>query len=577
MSVFIDLFAKKIFQRTKLFKFSFEFIVRLVQWTIICMLASLFLIAAARAQIVIPEAGQLLERVRPQLPTPGTPETGIKKQLPKPKSNDEARVRVMQIRITGSSIFPEEQLRDLVIDAEYRELTLSQLQALAERITKFYRERGYLLARAYVPEQNINAGLIELMVIEGRLGRIIERNNAVIGGAALEPLSELKNGEVAQDQSLERSLLLLSDLPGVVVTSTLVPGGIPGNSDLIVDVEKGAAYSGSVDVDGNGDRYSGPIRAGGTLNINNPFHIGDQATLRGKFSEGMQYLLADYRLPINSSGTRIGTSLSGLNYELGDTLASLGYMGQARTVSAFVSHPITRSRRLNVNAELQFDRISLEDQIKSTDLLIDKKVNVLTTGLNGDWLDDWSGSGNWSMQYNAGKLSQDAVTAFIDSLSAKAAGNFGKFSYALRRLQAFNSTNSLLMSVNGQIASKNLDTSQKMSLGGVYGVRAYPQGEGLGDQGYVATAELYHKFKMPLPGIWQGSMFIDRGTITISKEPWTNNVNSRTLTGGGIGFTILLPGNWSFKSSIAWRIGSEIPKNDVDRSPRGWLQMAKAF
>ena len=116
-----------------------------------------------------------------------------------------------------------------------------------------------------------------------------------------------------------------------------------------------------------------------------------------------------------------------------------------------------------------------------------------------------------------------------------------------------------------------------MSLGGAYGVRAYPQGEGLGDQGYVATAEIFRKFQVPLPGVWQGSVFVDRGAITVSKEPFTSSANSRTLTGGGFGFTVALPGNWSLKSSIAWRIGSELPKNDVDRSPRGWMQMVKGF
>jgi hemolysin activation/secretion protein len=557
--------------------FSDYSMIRFSVWALFFLFSSLLFNIEAQAQTTLPEAGQLLERFRPQLPLPSAAESSIQKEIPKPKSSDEATIRVMQIRITGSSVFTEEELRELVIDAEFRELTLSQLQAMAERITTYYRERGYLLARAYLPAQNINAGLIELMVVEGRLGKITERNNGVVGGAALEPLTELKNGEVAQNQTLERSLLLLSDLPGVVVTSTLVPGSVPGSSDLIVDVAKGAKFSGSVDVDANGDRYTGPIRTGGTLNINNPFRIGDQATLRGKFSEGLQYFLADYRVPINSTGMRVGASVSGLNYELGDTLASLGYKGQARTVSVFTTQPMTRSRRLNVNAELQFDRISLQDQITTADLLIDKNVSVLSAGLNGDWMDDWSGAGNWSMQYNAGRLSLDAETAAIDASGPNAAGNFGKLSFALRRLHGFSSANSLLLSVNGQIASKNLDSSQKMSLGGAYGVRAYPQGEGLGDQGYVATAEIFRKFQVPLPGVWQGSVFVDRGAITVSKEPFTSSANSRTLTGGGFGFTVALPGNWSLKSSIAWRIGSELPKNDVDRSPRGWLQMVKGF
>ncbi len=552
-------------------------LINLAAWPIVVVLSGTYWATPVCAQLVIPEAGQLLERVRPPLPPLNTPESSEKKEIPPPKNADETRLRVMQIRITGSTVFSEDELHDIVADAQYRELTLTQLQTLAERITAYYRERGYLLARAIVPAQNINSGTIDLMVIEGRLGRIIERNNDVVGGAAMEPLGELKNGEVAQDQTLERSLLLLSDIPGVKVSSTLVPGSLPGTSDLIVDVQPGSTVTGSIDIDRNGDRFSGLTRTGGSLNINNPLGLGDQAIVRGKFSEGLRYLFADYHLPVSSAGMRMGVSASGLNYELGDTLASLGYKGHARTVSVYAIYPITRSRRSNMFAELQADRIRLEDQITVNDFRINKDVNLLTAALNGDWIDNWSGSGNWLVQYQSGHLALDAETAQIDALSAKSAGNFSKLVYALRRLHAMGPATSLLLSVNGQIANKNLDTSQKMSLGGAYAVRAYAQGEALGDQGYVATAELFRRIGMSLPGIWQASVFIDHGAVTVSKEPWLSAVNQRTLTGGGFGLTVNLPGNWSVRSSIAWPMGSEQSVSNQDRSSRGWIQMAKAF
>jgi len=358
-----------------------------------------------------------------------------------------------------------------------------------------------------------------------------------------------------------------------------VPGDLPGTSNLIVDVSKAPALSGSFDLDSNGDRYSGRLRAGGTLNINNPFGLGDIATLRGKFSnEGMRYLAGEYRVPVNRDGMRMGAAVSLLQYELGGTASPLGLEGDARTLSLFASDPLVRSRRLNVNAAVQINRLVMQDRFTNFgDTAQDKTVTSLGLGLSGDWQDDWSGAGTWSAQLDIGRLALDSATAVQDAAGPKAAGQFSKFSFGLRRLHGFTPTSTLLLSVHGQAAEKNLDASQKMSLGGAFGVRAYPQGEGFGDQGFVATAELRRVFRSPLPGLWQGNVFVDHGMIQLSKDPWATNDNVRSLTGSGVGLTVLMSGGWSVTSSLAWRIGSDMPVNDADRSPRGWLQMGKRF
>lgn len=571
---------KQLFKKNASLKFALSCAVKctLVPAYLFVLLCCQFLAAPAMAQIPSPSAGQLLEQVRPPRPFPDAPAIEAPEETVTPPAKDEPRVRIMRLRITGSSVFSEEELLRQVNDAEFKELTLSEIKALAARITKYYRDRGYLLARAYVPAQSAAGGLIELAVIEGRLGTVEVRNADLAGGEALAPLLQLQRGEVARTENLDRVVLLLSDVPGLVVTSTLVPGSLPGTSDLVVDVAKGPALSGSLDVDTNGDRYSGQLRAGGTLNINNPLGVGDQATLRGKVSnEGMHYLSGEYRVPVDRDGTRVGASVSALHYQLGDTLAPLGLEGEARTLGLFVTHPLVRNRRMNVNAGLQLSRISLQDRYNITDTVIDKTVNLLGASLSGDWQDDFSGAGTWSAQIDMGRLHLDDASAALDASGPNAAGQFHKLTFALRRLHGLTPASSLLLSVFGQVAGKNLDASQKMSLGGAYGVRAYPQGEGFGDQGFVATAEWRRVFHMPLPGIWQGSVFVDHGTMQLNKEPWTSNPNTRTLTGSGVGLTVLMAGGWSVTSSLAWRVGSELPVSDSDRSPRGWLQMGKAF
>lgn len=529
-------------------------------------------------ETVIPDAGQLLDQVRPMLPLPAAPlpeKSAVPTEAPLPEG---PRIQIGTLRITGASVFTESELHALVADAEGQALFLTELQGVADRLTQYYRQRGYVLAFAYVPAQRLADGVITLAIVEGRIGAITERNDHVVGGAAMAPLTALKSGEVAQSQTLERSLLLLSDLPGVAVTSTLKPGSVAGTSDLAVEVAPGARITGQVDVDGNGDRFTGRVRGGATINLNNPLQLGDQLTVRGLTSDGgFRYLFGDYRLPVNRYGTRIRASLSNLHYQLGDALKPLGLEGDARTLSVMVSHPLVRARRLNIYAELQADAITMQDRVGSTGTTIDRKIRLWHATLNGNWVDNWGGSSSWSAEYASGNLAQDADTALLDALGPKAAGHFEKWHITLRRLQGITHAMDLLMSFTGQLAEKNLDSSQKIALGGARGVRAYPQSEGFGDQGYVATAELRSNLPLPIPGRWQGTVFVDHGMIEINKNPWSALPNTRHLSGGGLGLNALFDGNWSVSTSLAWRLGADLPRNDIDRLPRGWVQVVKGF
>jgi len=121
--------------------------------------------------------------------------------------------------------------------------------------------------------------------------------------------------------------------------------------------------------------------------------------------------------------------------------------------------------------------------------------------------------------------------------------------------------------VTAQRASKNLDSSEKFVLGGVYGIRAYPQGEAAGDQGWLASLELRQAL---MPG-WQGSVFYDAGGVDINRQPFIAGDNKRRLSGYGIGLAASFDA-FSVSATLAWRGGSAAPTSDRDKSPRLWLQ-----
>ena len=116
---------------------------------------------------------------------------------------------------------------------------------------------------------------------------------------------------------------------------------------------------------------------------------------------------------------------------------------------------------------------------------------------------------------------------------------------------------SLLARVSGQWASKNLDTSESFSLGGPYGVRGWPVGEGRGDAGLTGTVELRHNIALKPPlGTFQLSAFVDHGRVWLNKRtyglPQFNACacNSYSLSSAGAGLSwrnrnFSLAGSWA--------------------------------
>jgi hemolysin activation/secretion protein len=139
----------------------------------------------------------------------------------------------------------------------------------------------------------------------------------------------------------------------------------------------------------------------------------------------------------------------------------------------------------------------------------------------------------------------------------------------------------LYLSLNGQWASKNLDASEKFSLGGGTGVRAYPAGEASGDQGAILTLETRTSISGlsdRLPGQLQLIGFVDMGSVSINRFPWdATSANSRELRGAGLGLNWIGPGNLFIKAYWAFKLGDAVATSAPDASSRFWLQILKAF
>jgi len=173
----------------------------------------------AQAQIV-PDAGTILrEQQKPVPEVPKRPALTIKQEEPaRPalKPEDTPRFVLKGFHVTGNTVFAEPELVGLVREYVGREVGYADLEQAAARISRYYRERGYMAARAYTPAQLITTeGIVEIAVIEGRFGKVNLDNKSRVSDRVARGYLDALPGTLVTQPELERKMLLLNDLPGV--------------------------------------------------------------------------------------------------------------------------------------------------------------------------------------------------------------------------------------------------------------------------------------------------------------------------------------------------------------------------
>lgn len=533
----------------------------------------------------VPDAGQVLRDLQPSpglVPATATPLQRIEESTD-PSQGPQGKVLVKAVNITGNREIPTAELSPLVAPLVGTERSLVQLNAAARRITAWYRAKGFAVARAYLPAQDITDGVITIAIIEGRIASHKISNQARLSDErASAHFSQIRDGDVIRSEQIDRGLLILQDTPGVgAYRATLKPGASVGTSELLIELQGAPAYSGNATLDNHGSRYTGEYRTGGNFNLASPLGIGDQLSF-GALTSGSQLNFGRiaYQLPLGGDGLRVSAAYFDVHYKLGKEFELLQARGTASSATVSMAYPFIRSPLANLSGGASFEDKRLSDHVDATNTATHKKVGITTAGLSGNLQDAWGGGGMNRMDVAVtwGKLRINSPVALaIDAASAQTSGSYTKVSWSVSRLQRLTNESLVYLSVAGQQASRNLDSSEKFSLGGPAGVRAYPLAEAGGDEGYKATLELRHAFTPAL----QGTLFYDWGEVTLNKRPFgaPGSPNKRALAGAGVGLNANV-GAVQLKTSLAWRTHGGQPTSipvAVVKSPTLWVQAAVAF
>lgn len=547
----------------------------------------------------IPDAGRILESNRPPalIAPPGPAPKVLPDAQPVQRSavGGDQRVLVRAFVLKGADTVPEADLQALLRPYTGRELSFTELSAAAAAVSDYYRARGYFLASATLPAQDLGAGQVTIQVLEGRISGVSLRpdRSVRIGAASARRYLDalVLPGQAVREDGLERALLLTQDLPGVHARAELSPGERLGETAVAVDLSEDPLVNGSVGLDNSSNRYTGRLRATAGVNLNDPSGRGDQLSLLASSTgSDFKYARAGYVAPLGAAGTRVGLSYAGLRYHLGQEFKALGAEGTAKIGQVLLTHPLLRTRRASLQLRAAYEDKRYANSANGV-AISDKWVRTLPLGLVFSAQDSWNGGGitSASLDVTPGHLDLSGNAGFqaADAVAERSEGRFLRTNYQFARQQRLAGPFSLLASVSGQFASANLESGEKISLGGPGRVRAYAAGEANGDEGHVATLEGH----LDLPAADADlSAFFDYGHVTLNR-----NLYPGALAAGGAGNNYALKGaglalSWKPLASVVaqFTVARKVGANpglgangrDVDGSAsrtRAWFQATVYF
>ena len=516
-----------------------------------------------------PDSGRLLQEQRSAPDRPIQRES-LKIEPYKPEAVEPggAKVKLEKITFYGNTAFNETKLMAAAGKVVGNEFDLAGLQKIADRIAEYYRRHGYLFVRVVLPPQTIGTGRVKMEIIEGRYGELRTSGDAKLAAAAQKWLLPLGEGNVIRQEELERSTLLLSDLPGVLTQPVMRPGLRVGTGDLDVAVKSQDKYNFNVGVDNHGSRFTGYYRARGNLAINSPTMLGDQLLIGVVRSDSNLTLgNTNYSRPLGTNGLRGQVGLAYTSYSLGKEFS--GRSGTALVASTGLTYQLVRSNLANLTVGASLVRKSLSDSSISS---IDKKyTSAIPLSLQFDIRDQLMGPAITfgSVAYTFGSLT-DPLSRSATSTNKE--GLYKKFNVDVIRQQQL--PRDVLISIRGsaQYTNQNLDSSEDFMLGGPTGIRAYPTGEAAGDRGWLTQLELQRRY-----GDYTPYMFYDYGRIDTNARLTNGTRLSKQRAGAGLGLRYNT-GNLIADAIVARRTSSDLAESDTTHpAVQAWVTMTYRY
>lgn len=486
------------------------------------------------------DAGSLLREARGAVPSVSY---GI--------ATSDTPIQVKNIVLKGNTLLPADEVRAYLERSAPNVKSLAQLQALAGELGDIYHQAGYPLATVIVPAQTIDGGQVVLQAIEGKVDAIALENRSKIHDQIIKDTiaKTVRFGKPLHSAESERAQLLIGDLAG-----TAKVGYRLDKAGLVLQVEPATALDGFVQVDNYGSKSTGEARVRAGMTINSPTGHGERVGVQAMTSfQGVNYARLSADVPVGGDGLVVSAGVGHTRYALGGAFKDLNATGEATSVDIGVRYPKVRSHAQSLWLNASAEHRALLDTIKTSQTETKKSLNAVHFGASG-FAQYAHANAQYSAEAAVGHLHHvhDADRAY-DKAAANTQGVYAKISASGSYTHHIGAS-SLGVSVRGQWASKNLDSAEQLSLGGVDGVAAYSANAVSADQAVIAQLQARHRV-----GAFSVGGFYDIASAKLRAKPYLQDANTTTLKGYGV----LAQGNYqgvNIQGKLAWQVGKVRPQ-----------------
>jgi len=464
-------------------------------------------------------------------------------------------VLVKRVTVVGNSVFPDRVIERVTARYEGRRLTLKDLRGIAREVEEFYHRHGYVLARAFLPEQEIVDGHVVVHVVEGRFGRVVVEGNDYYSARFIRRLFwPARRSDVVHLPEMEHALLVLNEYPDLTVQSVFKAGQEVGTSDVIIKVRDERPLHLELAADNFGTHLIGQDRVTAGVTAGNTLIEGDRLVLRGtQVTSGgsSPFLQVDYGWPVDRFGRRVSLGYANAITKVGAELAALDIRGRADILSLTLWSPLTRSVAVNSDWSIAFVAKAVENFIMATTPTSKDELRNLVLSYDRSKLDP-GGKTVVALTLTQGLGQGLGGTAAGDTTASRvgASASFTKVNADVTRIVHFSTLNQVLLHASVQADSHPLTVPEQFALGGADSVRGFEQSEFLGDHGYAVTAEYRRTFYEADNTTVQGIAFADSGYAAID-HPISNEISGKHLTGAGVGVRAQISSKTSVRLDVA--------------------------
>lgn len=579
-----------------------------------------------RSQIPSAEVGEVFE---------------IPAVIDRPFEIDEGeRILVKQFRLQNAQDLPRFDIMISDVEALLEDLrkarpdgfSIGRLQELADEVTRYYRGKGLILAQAVIPVQDVDDGVVNVEVYEGRLGRILTEGNTVYDEKTLEQVFTSLIGQPITKDEIEAALLTLTDYPGLSVYGVFQPGQLVGTADIVLNVQEEEEFEVALRGDNHGTQETGRIRGRLMFDINHAFWGADKISLmvqqaykpKESLFQSVEYnRYLPYGLKVGGFWNRNDFGVAGLQF------ASQRISAESENAGLFAEKSFIRSRRENLSAEMGITRKFSESKSRkvkrSRDIL-----GVFHAGVNYDSVDTLNAlpffgflglfsSEEEGRTFQTGGINfaqlefSRGFNNFLGSMGSSAdanllpnsvrpsrqggsrdfaEGQFSKVFGSFSRLQTITPTRSILLRTEFQWSDDLLVPLEQYSIGGADNVRAFAPAHALTDRAYFVSLEyiVNAPFFADKPAFdnrtWgellQFSVFYDYAVGRLNDPLSTEEQTWENYKGAGFGLRFNLPGTLDSRLMWAWAIGAPTDsdgRKDVGngRKPQFWGDITYSF